>query len=53
MPSSSSTPLLYELGLHGSGWRYEQTPNEAAADGWGSGREVELPQNAAQDPLPS
>ena len=35
MPSSSSTPLLYELGLHGSGWRYEQTPNEAAADGWG------------------
>ena len=48
MPSSSSTPLLYELGLHGSGWRYEQTPNEAAADGWGSGREVELPQNAAE-----
>jgi hypothetical protein len=36
-------PLLYELSLHGAGWRVEQAPDAAAEDGWGHGRELAPP----------
>ena len=36
----AESPLLYELVVHGSGWRYEQTPSAEADDGWRNVREL-------------
>ena len=32
----TTSPLLYELGLHGNGWRVVQLPDSNTEDGWGS-----------------
>ena len=49
MPESSADgPLLYELVVHGNGWRYEQTPSSEADGRWKSVREL----HDGMEPLP-
>ena len=51
--ANAHSPLLYELSLHGQGWRVQQTPVADAADGWGRGRELPASSSAEADGEPA
>ena len=48
----AESPLLYELVVHGNGWRYEQAPSADADDGWRNVREL-ANEDGLDGPLPT
>ena len=45
---AADAPLLYELVVHGAGWRFEQAPSADADDGWLSVRELPPAEDGAE-----